>query len=416
MFLGYQVNTKGIKICPNKADAVLSLQPPKCLKDVQKLNGKLASLNRFLAKSAEKSLPFFKTLKKCTKKSDFLWTEEAEAAFRQIKEHIAKLPMLTAPEEQEELIVYLTASKEAVCVVLMTEREARQMPIYFASRPLRGPKVNYTSMEKLVLALVHASKSLRRYFQAHPIIVITDQLIKNILSSPEVAGRMQKWSIQLGEFGIHYRPRVSVKGQVLANFIVERPEEEDSFLASLGSNSFNSSENSTNNIIPSVFSPFSNNPCLKDVQAFYAKELPISSPDPITPPAILTPSPVLPPSLLFDPRYFFVPEELLPPKKQICSPSSSSTMLSNQTCDLISPSSSVYTPTPPQIFEIGKCSVKMHLKHYEEQIKDILNYLDELYLHHIERMEEERTNGNKLKTELKGIRTQIIRLQKKRLG
>ncbi|GJV88493.1 hypothetical protein Tco_1532431 [Tanacetum coccineum] len=77
-------------------------------------------------------------------------------------------------------------------------------------------------------------------------------------------------------------------------------------------------------MIPPVFSSFYNNPCLKDVQAFYAKELPITSPDPITPPAILTLSPVLPPSLLFDPRYFFVPEELLPPKKQIHSPSSSS--------------------------------------------------------------------------------------------
>ncbi|GJW03531.1 reverse transcriptase domain-containing protein, partial [Tanacetum coccineum] len=108
--------------------------------------------------------------KKCTKKSDFLWTEEAEAAFRQMKEHIAKLPMLTAPEEQEELIVYLTTSKEAVSAVLMTEREARQMHIYFVSRALRGPEVNYTAMEKLVLALVHASKRLRRYFQAHPIM------------------------------------------------------------------------------------------------------------------------------------------------------------------------------------------------------------------------------------------------------
>ncbi|GKA52654.1 reverse transcriptase domain-containing protein [Tanacetum coccineum] len=132
----------------------------------------------------------------------------------------------SAPEEQKELIVYLAASKEAVSAVLMTEREARQMSIYFVSRELKGPEINYTAMEKLVLALVHASKRLRRYFQAHPITVITDQPIKNILSNPEVAGRMQKWSIQLGEFGIHYRPRVSVKGQVLADFIVERPEDE----------------------------------------------------------------------------------------------------------------------------------------------------------------------------------------------
>ncbi|GKG00098.1 reverse transcriptase domain-containing protein, partial [Tanacetum coccineum] len=69
--------------------------------------------------------------------------------------------MLTALEEQEELIIYLAASKESVSVVLITEREARQMAIYFVSRALRGLEVNYTSMEKLVLALVHASKRLR---------------------------------------------------------------------------------------------------------------------------------------------------------------------------------------------------------------------------------------------------------------
>ncbi|GJU76290.1 hypothetical protein Tco_1273360 [Tanacetum coccineum] len=101
----------------------------------------------------------------------------------------------------------------------------------------------------------------------------------------------------------------------------------DYFPASAGSRSFNSSENSKDNMIPPVFSSFYNNPCLKDVQAFYAKELPISSPDPIISPAILTLSPVLPPSLLFDPRYFFVLEELSPPKKRICSSSSSSTTM-----------------------------------------------------------------------------------------
>ncbi|GJW40579.1 reverse transcriptase domain-containing protein [Tanacetum coccineum] len=146
---------------------------------------------------------------------------------------------------------------------------------------------------------------------------------------------------------------------------------------------------------------------------------------PITPPAILTPSQVLPPSLLFDPRYFFVPEELLPPKERTCLPSLSSTNPSqNQTCNLVTPSFSVYTPTPPQIFKIGKSSIKMHLKHHEEHIEDILNYLDELSFHRIEKMEEGRINdrmiiqrnGNELKTELKRIRTQIIKLHKKQLG
>ncbi|GJV12402.1 reverse transcriptase domain-containing protein [Tanacetum coccineum] len=144
---------------------------------------------------------------KVHKKSDFHRTEEAESAFKQMKQLIAKLPTLTAPEEKKELIVYLAAAKEAVSAVLMTEREAKQM-------------------EKLVLALVHVSKRLKRYFQAHPIIVITDQPIKQVFSRPKVAGRLQKWSIELGEYSIHYRPRVSVKGQILADFIVERPEED----------------------------------------------------------------------------------------------------------------------------------------------------------------------------------------------
>ncbi|GJR61464.1 reverse transcriptase domain-containing protein [Tanacetum coccineum] len=226
MFLGYKVNTKGIKVCPDKVEAVLSLQSLKCLKDVQKLNGKLASLNRFLSKSAEKSLPFFKTLKKCTKKSDFQWSAEAEAAFKQMKQLIAELPTLTAPMEKVKLIVYLEAAQEEVSAVLMTKREAKQMPVYFVSHALQGPEVNYTSIEKLVLSLVHASKRLKRYFQAHTIIVITDQPIKQVLSRPKVARRLQKWSIELGEYDIQYRPRTSVKGQILADFIMERPEDD----------------------------------------------------------------------------------------------------------------------------------------------------------------------------------------------
>ncbi|GJX54830.1 hypothetical protein Tco_0283199 [Tanacetum coccineum] len=95
-----------------------------------------------------------------------------------------------------------------------------------------------------------------------------------------------------------------------------------------------------------------------------------------------------------NPQYFSIPEELLPPKKRIHSPSSSSTTLSNlsrnQTRNLVSPSSLVYTPTPPQIFEIGKSSVKILLKHHEEQIEDILNYLDELSFHRIEKIKEGR--------------------------
>ncbi|GJV08898.1 reverse transcriptase domain-containing protein [Tanacetum coccineum] len=171
-------------------------------------------------------MPFFKTLKKCTQKSDFQWTQEAEIAFKQMKKLIAELPMLAAPKEKEELIIYLAAAKEAISAVLMTERGGRQLPVYFVSRALRGPEINYTSMEKLVLALLSASRRLKRYFQAHTIVVITDQPIKQLLSKSEISGRMLKWKFELEGYDIQYRPRTSIKGQILADFIVERPDEE----------------------------------------------------------------------------------------------------------------------------------------------------------------------------------------------
>nr|GEV52943.1 reverse transcriptase domain-containing protein [Tanacetum cinerariifolium] len=168
VFLGYVITPGGIKPCPDKTTAVLQLPSPQTVKEVQSLNGKLASLNRFLSKSAEKSLPLFQTLKKCIKKSDFRWTTKAEQAFQKLKQDLSALPLLAAPKPQEELIMYLSATHGAISAVLMTERGT-------------------------------------------------------VMSRPDVAGRLQKWSIMLGEHNITYRPRTSIKGQILADFLNEIP-------------------------------------------------------------------------------------------------------------------------------------------------------------------------------------------------
>ncbi|GKE08139.1 reverse transcriptase domain-containing protein [Tanacetum coccineum] len=92
--------------------------------------------------------------------------------------------MLVAPKPKEELIVYLSASHGAISAGLMTERDKVQMPVYFVSRALQGPELNYTPMEKLVLALVFAAKRLRRYFQAHPITIQADFLVEKLDEAP----------------------------------------------------------------------------------------------------------------------------------------------------------------------------------------------------------------------------------------
>ncbi|GKD66982.1 reverse transcriptase domain-containing protein, partial [Tanacetum coccineum] len=115
-FLGYMVTSEGIRANPAKTRDIAEMKSPRTWGEMQSLAGKLAALNRFLARSAEKSLPFFETLKNITKenKEDYRWTEEAEKAFQELKKTILNLPTLTTPIPEENLYIYLAASDKAV--------------------------------------------------------------------------------------------------------------------------------------------------------------------------------------------------------------------------------------------------------------------------------------------------------------
>ena len=76
-------------------------------------------------------------------------------------------------------------------------------------------------MEKLILALVTAARKLRPYFQAHTIEVPTEYSMKQVLHKLETSGRLIKWAIELSEFDIRYKPKTAIKGQVLADFVME---------------------------------------------------------------------------------------------------------------------------------------------------------------------------------------------------
>ena len=165
---------------------------------------------------------------------DFIWTEECEAAFERIKEQLGTPPLLAKPLEGETLILYLAVSEYAVSAVLVREEGDSQHPIYYISKRLPDVENRYTSMEKLVFALVLAARKLRPYFQAHRIEVRTSYPLRSIMHKPEATGRMLKWAVELGQFDLEYKPRVAVKGQALADFITEfsgdEPNEERSMV------------------------------------------------------------------------------------------------------------------------------------------------------------------------------------------
>ena len=106
----------------------------------------------------------------------------------------------------EELYLYIAVSQAAVSTALVKDEEGSQRPVYFISRAFRGAEERYPRMVKLAFALVIAARKLKPYFQAHTIIVLTDQPLKRAMSSPEAAGRMALWAIELSEFDEQYRP------------------------------------------------------------------------------------------------------------------------------------------------------------------------------------------------------------------
>ncbi|XP_052193775.1 uncharacterized protein LOC127802122 [Diospyros lotus] len=217
-FLFYIVYHRGIEVNPAKVKAIMDMLALRNVKEVQSLTGRMTVLGRFLSRLAEKGLPFYKVLSKA---KNFIWNVECQEAFDKLKKHLATPPILTKPQSGEPLYIYLAVAEEAVSSVLVQEEDKKQRPVYYASKRLTEAEVWYSPMEKLAFALIILARKLRPYFQAHTIIVLTNQPLRQVLNKPELSGRMLKWAMELIAFDIEYKPRPAIKAQALLDFIAE---------------------------------------------------------------------------------------------------------------------------------------------------------------------------------------------------
>ena len=130
-FLGFMVSQRGIEVNPEKIRAIMELKPPRMVKKVQSLNGKIAALNRFISRVTDRCLPFFRTLRR-----SFQWTDECQMAFDNLKTYLSSPPLLNPSKPREELYLYLAISQAVVSAVLVREEDGSQRPVYFTSREL----------------------------------------------------------------------------------------------------------------------------------------------------------------------------------------------------------------------------------------------------------------------------------------
>ena len=192
------------------------MPPPSGIKEVQRLIGRITALSRLVSRASDNCQPFFQVLKKA-----FQWDTKCEEAFLALKTYLSSPPILVSLIEGELLTLYLAVSDFSTSAVLVRDKDRVQHPVYYCSQALRGAEERYPRMEKLILALVTATRKLRPYFQAHTIEVPTEYPMKQVLHKPETSRRLMKWVIELSEFDIIYKPKIAIKGQVLADFIME---------------------------------------------------------------------------------------------------------------------------------------------------------------------------------------------------
>ncbi|RVW70030.1 Retrovirus-related Pol polyprotein from transposon 17.6 [Vitis vinifera] len=218
-FLGFMVSQRGIEVSPNQVKAVMDTPPPKNKKELQRLTGKLVALGRFITRFTDELRPFFLAIRKAGANG---WTDSCQNAFQKIKHCLMQPPILSNPITGEKLYMYLAVSEWAISAVLFRcPSPKEQKPIYYVSRALADVETRYSKMELTALALRSAAQKLRPYFQAHPVVVLTDQPLRNILHKPDLTGRMLQWAIELSEYGIEFQPKLSMKGQVMADFVLE---------------------------------------------------------------------------------------------------------------------------------------------------------------------------------------------------
>ncbi|XP_022853720.1 uncharacterized protein LOC111375159 [Olea europaea var. sylvestris] len=195
-FLGYIVNNKGIEVNTEKIQAIIQMKPLLKSRDVQSLTERVVALSRFVSKSMDHCKPFFDTLQ-------------------------ARPPVLSKPKADEALKIYLSVSEHAISVILTQEENGVQHQIYYVSKSLHEAELRYSTVEKLAFTLLMAARKLRPYFLEHPIEVLTNSPLRQMLQRLDTSGRMVKWAVELRQFDIKYTPRSSIKGQALVDFVSE---------------------------------------------------------------------------------------------------------------------------------------------------------------------------------------------------
>src|SRR5436853_1651241 len=222
-FLGLVVTSKGIHIDPEKVSAIKDMEPPRKIKELRGLQGKLAYIRRFISNLSGRCQPFSKLLKKGV---TFTWDQTCQDAFEEIKQYLTSPPVLVPPTQGKPFFLYVRAMERSLGTLLAQKNdEGHEQAIYYLGRTMIGAEHRYNPVEKECLALVFAVQKMRHYLVGQTIHVVSRvNPLRLLMTKPSALnGRLTKWAMLLSQYDIHFMPQKATKGQAIADLIAENP-------------------------------------------------------------------------------------------------------------------------------------------------------------------------------------------------
>jgi hypothetical protein len=222
--LGYIISQRRIEANPSKIKAIEALELPTQLRDVLKFARCLGSLSQFISWLGEKAMPLYQLMKKM---DHFVWSQRTDDAFNDLKRAVSTAPILAAPAPREPMLLYVVATPRVISIVIVVEctEEGKELPIqrpvYYLSEVLTLSKQNYPHYQNVAYGMYMAVKKLKHYFEEHPIMVVSTTPLSEIIGCKDAMGRVPKWAIELASHTIQYKPRTTIKSQIIVDFFAD---------------------------------------------------------------------------------------------------------------------------------------------------------------------------------------------------
>ena len=211
-YLGHIVSKDGVRPDPDKIRAVQEFPVPRNVHEVRSFLGLANYYRKFVKDFCQLAAPLHQLT---SKKVQFKWTEESNAAFQTLKAALVSAPILAYPDFTREFQLYVDASDSAIGMVLGQIQNDKEVVIAYAGRGFNPAERNYSATEREALAVVEGIKHFQTYLYGSRFTVITDHnALRWLMNIKEATGRLARWSLRLQILGFWYQtPRGHIQRQ-----------------------------------------------------------------------------------------------------------------------------------------------------------------------------------------------------------